>query len=155
MCCEERRKGLYGGQGDMLVKMKSTDDVILSATEASDKMFYVKSPTEQANIAQSKQPYDFWHSALEHPSKTSIKPEAYADGNILPTQTSKFFCEPCILAKSTHNKPNSTNLRTCKPFELVYSDLVGPFPIESIGLSKYSITFVDGFTQHAWVLPPK
>jgi hypothetical protein len=31
---------------DMLVKMKSTDEVILYATEASDKMFYVKSPTE-------------------------------------------------------------------------------------------------------------
>jgi hypothetical protein len=46
-------------EGDMLVKMKGTDEVILSATEASDKMFYVKSPTEQANIAQSKQPYDF------------------------------------------------------------------------------------------------
>jgi hypothetical protein len=130
------RKVYLGDKGDMLVEMKSTDEVILSATKASAKMFYVKSSTEQANIAQSKQSYDFWYSALGHPSKTSIKPEAYADGNILPTQTNKFFCEPCILAKSTHNKPNSTNLRTCKPFELVHSDLVGLFPVESIGHSK-------------------
>ena len=93
----------------------------------------------------------YWHFVLGHTSM--INPSLYADGICLPNDIKKknheFFCNICVLAKSTHHVPKSHNdpqwskrrrlnddvesefdkCRTSHPFDLVYSDLSGIVPV--------------------------
>ena len=38
-----------------------------------------------------------------------------------------------------------------EPFELVHSDVCSPMPVNSIGGSRYFVTFIDDFLRHTYV----
>jgi len=42
-------------------------------------------------------------------------------------------------------------MKTSVPFDLVHSDLMGPFKVESLGKRKYMFTFVENTTRYAEV----
>ena len=58
------------------------------------------------------------------------------------------FCEGCIEGKMQRKpfKPSEQE-RFYQKLELIHSDVCGPLQVESIGESRYFITFVDDYTH--------
>ena len=57
-------------------------------------------------------------------------------------------CEGCIMGK--HNRapfPKKSSRVTTKPLELVHTDVCGPMSVDSIGRSRYFITFTDDYSR--------
>jgi hypothetical protein len=99
------------------------------------------------SIAESR----MWHRRLGHPGEAAIKSivSGYVDdGNV---------CEVCIQAKLRRKIVRIPVQRTTTPFELVHSDLCGPFAVRSSGGAQYFIVYIDDHSRHTEiaVLPDK
>ena len=57
-------------------------------------------------------------------------------------------CGYCQMAKQTRTPFNKKARRAGRPFELVHTDICGPFP-ESIDGYKYFVTFTDDYTRYS------
>src|SRR4028118_2218566 len=77
--------------------------------------------------------------------------EVFADGFKIPAPPTDLNCEPCSKSKSVHRKPSPTYNKAEKPFELIHTDLHGPFPCKSAGGKHYFVVFVDDATRFIWV----
>lgn len=65
----------------------------------------------------------------------------------------KHACIACSCNKM-HKLPfYVSSLQSKKPFDLIYSDVQGPFKIISKEVYKYYIFFVDHFTRYIWLIP--
>ena len=57
-------------------------------------------------------------------------------------------CEGCIMGKHCRSPFPKKSLRvTTKPLELLHSDVCGPMSVDSIGGSRYFITFIDDYSR--------
>ena len=79
-----------------------------------------------------------------------FEPENMVDGlgNLDSKNPPNEACEGCIMGK--HNRspfPKKSSRVTKKPLELVHSDVCGPISVESIGGSRYFITFIDDYSR--------
>jgi len=142
---------IFGKDGIISVKMNSDDSVVLQAT--LEHGAYQVFP-----IIQHGQIYitgtDFWYQALGHNFTRywSNAKHIYADGDILPKQLSHFWCFQYATynSKEQAHKPVD-GLRYKKSFDLVHTDLMRPFKVESMGCKKYMISLIDDFTRYAEV----
>ena len=86
--------------------LKRKDRSLVLFAEAVGKMEFVKERIESAFSVKS---FEHWHAAFGHVGPTSLQQKhLFEDGHILPTLPTTFHCEPCILAKSTHSVPKSS-----------------------------------------------
>ena len=61
-------------------------------------------------------------------------------------------CEACVLGKMTRRSfPKKSQSRASKPLEIIHSDLCGPMQVDSIGGSRYVLSFIDDFSRYATV----
>ena len=112
-------------------------------------MEFVKERIESAFSVKS---FEHWHAAFGHVGPTSLRQKhLFEDGHILPTPPTTFHCEPCILAKSTHSIPKSSERKTTAPFELIHSDLNGHFPVKSIEGFEYYLTIIHDYLHASWI----
>ncbi|CAB0020455.1 unnamed protein product [Nesidiocoris tenuis] len=59
-------------------------------------------------------------------------------------------CETCIEAKLTRQSySRSEHARTSELLEIVHTDVCGPMQVESLGKSRYFVTFIDDFSR--WI----
>ena len=67
------------------------------------------------------------------------------------------MCTVCIQAKHKQRFIRVPVKRTTKPFELVHSDVCGPFSTLTLGDNRYNILFIDDYTRYTsvWLLPNK
>jgi hypothetical protein len=67
------------------------------------------------------------------------------------------MCTTCIQAKHKQKIIKFKTKRTTKQFELVHSDVYGPFSTPTSGGHRYDILFIDDYTRHTsvWVIPDK
>ncbi|WKA01579.1 hypothetical protein VitviT2T_019853 [Vitis vinifera] len=96
-----------------------------------------------------------WHHRLGHPSSRIFQFLIRKHNlQIYPTESfHNFFCESCLCNKS-HKLPfGVSSLRSRGPLDLVYSDVWGPSPIESIDGFRYYLIFIDYFTKYVWLFP--
>ena len=95
----------------------------------------------------------FWYEALGHssPQTWSHAVDRYPDGNLIPPRPSKFFCDTCAQSNARNVAPAPTNQRSSVAFDLVHSDLAGPFSVQSIGGSLYYMTIIDDATRYAHI----
>ena len=62
------------------------------------------------------------------------------------------MCEDFIFSKHHRDPfPKGKAWRVKKPLELVHSDLYGPMRTNSIGGSRYFLTFIDDYSRKMWV----
>ena len=91
-----------------------------------------------------------WHHCLGHPS-SRIFHFLIRKHNlpIYPTELfHSFFCESCLCNKS-HKLPfGVSSLQIRGPLDLVYSNVWGSSPIESIDGFRYYLIFIDYFTKY-------
>ena len=72
-------------------------------------------------------------------------------GNILKSNSSG-FCEVCALSKLVATPINRVSQqRSTIPFQMIYSDLKGPFKIRSHGGFRYLMTFIDDYSRYSFV----
>jgi len=101
---------------------------------------------------------DTWHQRLAHVSPRGIlmmKRNNVVEGlNI--SSTSFSTCTGCIAGKGHRIPfPKSRTSAASRLLELVHSDIMGPFEVDTLGGSRYVITFIDDFSKWAVIYTMK
>ena len=97
----------------------------------------------QASFSSTNK-HSLWHQRLGHPSESvfnKIHPS-------LPKGTDG--CDICHYSKSTRLPFNLSLSKSSEMFELVHSNVWGPFSLSIDGF-KYFVTFIDDFSKVTWV----
>ncbi|KRX56900.1 Retrovirus-related Pol polyprotein from transposon TNT 1-94 [Trichinella sp. T9] len=114
-------------------------------------LYYVESPTFIAATAESKVPTLMeWHRRLGHLNERSLL-ELTRHEKVFGMKVGKEklpVCEICIKGKQTQSPfPKNQAKRRCRPLELIHTDICGPMRQNSIGGSKYFVTFIDDYSR--------
>jgi len=106
-----------------------------------------KSTQKSLTISESR----LWHRRLAHINPTAMKTL------IGRYKHDDSMCTVCIQAKHKERFIRVPVMRTMKPFELVHSDVCGPFSTPTLGDNRYYILFIDDYTRYTsiWLLPNK
>ena len=96
--------------------------------------------------------FKIMHQCLMHPSgevlqKAGKYVKDFPDIKI----PSEHFCPGCAQGKMTQKPFPASETRATELFELIHSDLKMQ-PVESYRKYRYTITFLDNFTSHAWTI---
>lgn len=114
-----------------------------------------KSMIVQRACVGIKTSFDVWHNRLGHPSSKILK--YLVSNKILPIESSRscssFFCDSCLCNKSHRLSFGVSSLSSRGPLDLIYTDVWGPSPIQSIDGFSYYVIFVDYFTKYSWLFP--
>jgi hypothetical protein len=124
--------------------------VVINTFESGNDFVLYLVPSESASLADDTN-YDVWHAALGHPFKANVNRKLYEDGYLIPNCRSNFTCNPYTLSKSKHKVPQPVKSKSIEVFELIHTDVCGPFPNKSYGGSKYFLTIIDDFSRFSWV----
>ena len=91
-----------------------------------------------------------WHKRLGHISKERMK-RLVKDGILHNLDfTDLDVCVDCIKGKQTkHTKKGVT--KSGEFFEIVHTNICGPFDSPSFGKEKYFITFIDDFSRYCYI----
>ncbi|KAK8962030.1 hypothetical protein KSP40_PGU011746 [Platanthera guangdongensis] len=87
-----------------------------------------------------------WHRRLGH-APLPVLWRSFPDVSLTP-----FQCDSCILGKQPRSSFSSHCTRSAAPFDLVHSDIWGPFKISSISGFRYFITFIDDHSRTTWTI---
>ena len=105
-----------------------------------------------AAVAAGNDDASLWHNRLGHMSQKGMK-ELLSKGKLPELKNVHFdICESCIMGKQKKLSflIGGKKLRATK-LDLVHTDLWGPFPMASLGGSRYYITFIDDCSRKVWV----
>ena len=91
------------------------------------------------------------HCRLGHMSQSGIKVLS-CFGYVLGFNFSN-FCEHCLYGKQTQSPHKRGSSRKSEPLALMHSNVCGPMLTLSMGGATYRVTFLDDFSQKAWVYP--
>ena len=69
--------------------------------------------------------------------------------------TKNFDCVSCQLGKQPALPFNSSESISSDIFDLIYSDVLGPSFVLSIGESRYFVVFVDDYYHYRWIFHMK
>lgn len=95
---------------------------------------------------------DLWHRRLEHMNRRSMKiMRDQAAIGIEFDQISSESCITCLKGKQHRLPFQKSGKRAKQPLQLIHSDLCGPMENESIGGSRYFLTFIDDNTRKVFV----
>jgi len=139
------------------------EDGIIEVTKKSDNLVVFSATLEHGSyqvysIVKYEKIYsasiEYWHKALGHSSTPfwNTVTDIYSDRSLLLKRPTSHFCFACAKYNSSQSRPTiSNNMKTSVPFDLVHSDLMLPFKVESLGKRKYMLKFVENTTQYAKV----
>ena len=105
---------------------------------------------------------ELWHQRLGHLSYTTMA-QMVQNGAVKGLHVSEKelrnkaaeVCDTCVMAKHAASSHPASEARAAKPLELVHSDLMGPFEMESAGGNRYILTAIDDMSGMAEVKPLK
>jgi transposase InsO family protein len=63
----------------------------------------------------------------------------------------KLVCDACELGKHTRSLYSSSGSRSSLAFDLVQSDVWGPYPTTAVNGYKYFVSFIDCFSRVTWL----
>ena len=105
------------------------------------KSYFLKGFQVNSNLVQDQR---LWHQRLAHPSEPILS-------SLFPSFCKEVTqCDTCHLSKSARLPFSSSSNKTSQAFELVHSDVWGPF-LESFDGYKYFVTFIDDFSRVTWL----
>ena len=96
-----------------------------------------------------------WHQRLGHLNVNDIR--KLSQNNVIvdlksSNQGDKINCESCALGKMHQLPfPGESTSRADKAHQIIHSDLCGPMHVESMGGSRYLLTFTDDFSRYSVV----
>ncbi|KRY65178.1 Retrovirus-related Pol polyprotein from transposon TNT 1-94 [Trichinella pseudospiralis] len=145
---EKGFKGIFQGNSAIITN-QNLGTVMVAHKE--DGLYYVESPALIAATAESKVPTLMeWHRRLGHLNERSLI-ELTKHEKVFGIKVGKEklpVCEICIKGKQTQSLfSKSQTKRRCGPLELMHTDICGPMRQNSIGGSKYFVTFIDDHSR--------
>jgi hypothetical protein len=81
--------------------------------------------------------YDFGHAALGYLFTAKVNQKLHEDRYLISDSPSNFSCNPPALSKYKHKVPKPVESTLTELFELIHTDVCGPFSNEYYGGSKY------------------
>jgi hypothetical protein len=99
--------------------------------------------------AKHRESMHLWHRRLAHLHSAALK-KLLLNSNIKMGETGDDRCDVCIRSKHAQRFERKAVARASKPFELIHSDLSGPFKT-SAGWATYYIVYIDDHTRHTEV----
>ena len=104
---------------------------------------------EQASVAIDNN--DLWHQRLGHLNSQQLRKmvqQNQVSGIKLFPRSSEPLCEGCVVGKMQRKPFKSVDHKqSTKKLELVHSDVCGPIQMDSIGGSRYFVTFIDDYSH--------
>jgi GAG-pre-integrase domain len=88
------------------------------------------------------------HRRLGHPSFSALSrlyPPLFEKAN-----KEKLVCDACEFGKHTRSSYSSSGSRSSLIFDLVHSDVWGPYPTTAVNGYKYFVSFIDCFSRMTW-----
>jgi hypothetical protein len=131
----------------VLQVVRKLDRSVVINTFQSGHNFVLDLVLSESALLADDMDYDVWHAALGHPFKANVNRKLYEDGYLIPDCPSNFTCNPCALSKSKHKVPKPVEGKSREVFELIYTDVCGPFPNESYSGSKSFLSIIDDFSR--------
>jgi len=139
---------------------------IAHSTEPTTSPLHTASPSAASTVPQRPSATEFpkptrtpltisesrlWHHCLAHINPTALR--SLIDGYT----NDDSMCTACIQAKHKKKLIKVKTKRTTKRFELVHSDVCGPFSTPTSAGDCYYIPFINDYTHYTyvWVLPDK
>ena len=116
-----------------------------------DKLYKLNLSNESCYVMSND--VELWHLRYGHLSHDNIlklhKNELVKGMDIKSKSYSpKSPCDGCLLGKQHRQPfPKKSNSNSAKPLELIHSDVCGPMKINSLGGSRYFITFIDDHSR--------
>ena len=96
--------------------------------------------------------FEIIHQHLAYPSGDMLRKAGKYVKDFLDIKIpSEHFCPGCAQGKMTQKLFPTSKTRATEPFELIHSDLKMQ-PVTSYRKYRYTITFLDDFTSHAWTI---
>ena len=130
-------------------------NALIASATLKNGMYKLDRPKNKVHGANSVSVADnihLWHSRLGHPSTDSMN--RIKNGVVTGTNFKNSLSEPCevCVQGKQHRLPFKPHVKnSSRPLELIHSDLCGPMEENSLGGSKYFLTFVDDFTHKVFV----
>jgi hypothetical protein len=133
------------------------DDTLVGEFEIKDGIYFLRTGTQsdhQALLADTKpdSAASLWHCRLGHLNRQDMqKLNTLAYGIQLSPSDQLEMCDSCCKAKSTRKPFQNLGVKAERPFQYVYTDVVGPFPVETPSGFRYFIGLTDKFTSYTFV----
>ena len=131
---------------------------LLAVGKMQGKLYMLKITTvDHVNIAKEHSNLKLWHYRYGHLGMDNVniklmKGEMVQGMDRVMDGESDSVCEGCIMDKQHRRKyPSGVAKRATEPFEMVHSDICGPMSVNSIGGSRYFVTFIDDYTRYTYV----
>ena len=128
-----KRNGLYFLQESTnVVKPPSFPSVAVHTVVNNTPVFYV------------------WHHRLGHPSSSRLSLLKNVMNDLVIPSTNE-HCKVCHISKQKRLPFNTSIHLADMPFDLIHSDIWGPYHVPTIYNKKYFLTIVDDCTRCTWV----
>ena len=101
-----------------------------------------------ASAISSIPPLTLWHARLGYASSSRVQQLA-SRGLLGSVSTENFDCVSCQLGKQPALPFNTSESISTDIFDLIHSDVWGPFSISSISGSRYFVVFVDDYSHYS------
>ena len=135
--------------------LKNNQGKICATGKIHYKLYYLDTTDDTVyHCSTTANDNNIWHQCLEYASKASIQ-TAHQNRWVIGADLCNVnfdLCEPCIKSKMTW-KPFLSHgiVKTTKPHEVVHTDVCGTLQTESLGGSKFFVSFIDDFIRYAFM----
>ena len=94
------------------------------------------------------------YAQLSHASSSRV--QHLTSRGLLGLVSKEYFdCVSCQLGKQPALPFNASESISTDIFDLIYSNVWGPFSVSSIGGSRYFVVFVDDYSHYSWIFNMK
>ena len=105
-------------------------------------------PGNTTALSALQTPAYLWHRRTRHVNSQSLRILRDASDNGINLSDIMSPCDVCAFGKSIQERhPKKTTHKTVWPFQLVYTDLLGPVPPPALGGFRYVSKFTDQHTR--------
>jgi len=158
--CRVERNGTVGAVGARIRGIYSFSSDALRSEDLMGALSTVATEALVSEVCDSD--VALWHARLGHLGYSGLatliqrstvlgipKAVTVAAAKLM---VSKHVCKGCLLGKS-HRVPiyRHVHRRASRVFDLVHTDVMGPFPCRSRGGARYVVTFFDDHTKNVWL----
>ena len=121
----------------------------------NNNLYVINTEPDFANVASSKASLEVWHCRFGHINYkyvNELSQKKTVVGMNCSKEDTNQQCEACAKAKMHRVPvPKASRNRSSRPLQLVHSDVCGPMNVNSIGGSKYVLSFTDDYTKYVTV----
>lgn len=102
------------------------------------------------NIAQKNANMELWHHRLGHLGMGNVR--KILKGEMVDGVNERSVCKGCIMGKQHRTEyPKESGKRASELLELIHSDVCGPMSVNSLGGSRFFVTFIDDYSHYTQV----